>query len=62
MPTLSLFLRCVAIGSGASDSLDLMHIPNTEDVRVGDLVVTSGLGGRFPRGGNAPCALPSVCA
>lgn len=43
-------LRCVAVGSGASDSLDLIHIPNNEDVRVGDLVVTSGLGGRFPRG------------
>jgi rod shape-determining protein MreC len=43
-------LRCVAVGNGASDSLDLIHIPNNEDVRVGDLVVTSGLGGRFPRG------------
>ena len=43
-------LRCVAVGNGASDSIDLLHIPNNEDVRVGDLVVTSGLGGRFPRG------------
>jgi rod shape-determining protein MreC len=43
-------LRSVAVGSGASGSLDLIHIPNNEDVRVGDLVVTSGLGGRFPRG------------
>lgn len=43
-------LRCVAVGTGAADALELVHIPNNEDVRVGDLVVTSGLGGRFPRG------------
>lgn len=43
-------LRAVATGSGASDSVMLSHIPNSADLRVGDLLVTSGLGGRFPHG------------
>ena len=43
-------LRAVAAGTGAADVLTLSHIPNNADVRVGDLLVTSGLGGRFPSG------------
>ena len=43
-------LRAVAVGTGASNTLELTHLPNNADVRVGDLVVTSGLGGRFPTG------------
>lgn len=43
-------LRAVATGSGAADSVTLSHIPNNADIRVGDLLVTSGLGGRFPNG------------
>lgn len=43
-------LRAVAVGSGAPNTLELSHLPNNVDVRVGDLVVTSGLGGRFPSG------------
>lgn len=43
-------LRAVAAGSGAADSMSLSHIPNNADIRVGDLLVTSGLGGRFPYG------------
>jgi rod shape-determining protein MreC len=43
-------LRCIAVGTGAPDELELHHIPNNEDVKVNDLVFTSGLGGRFPRG------------
>lgn len=43
-------LRAVATGSGAADSVTLSHIPNNADIRVGDLLVTSGLGGRFPHG------------
>lgn len=42
-------LRTVAMGSG-SDGLELLHIPNTADLAQGDLLVTSGLGGRFPPG------------
>ena len=43
-------LRTIALGTGAIDRLELPHIPNTADVRVGDLLITSGLGGRFPPG------------
>lgn len=43
-------LRTVALGTGAITQLDLPHIPVTADIRVGDLLVSSGLGGRFPPG------------
>jgi rod shape-determining protein MreC len=43
-------LRAVATGRGLSDILQLEHLPHNADVRVGDLLVTSGLGGRFPSG------------
>lgn len=43
-------LRSILLGSGDSDELDLMHVPDTADIREGDLLVSSGLGGRFPRG------------
>lgn len=42
-----------AIASGTRDSLHMMTLNNmatTADVRVGDLLVTSGLGGTFPPG------------
>ena len=41
-------LRTIASGTGEPDRLELLYIPNSADVRVGDLGVTSGLGGRFP--------------
>jgi rod shape-determining protein MreC len=41
-------LRTVAAGTGEPDRLNLLYIPNSADIREGDLVVTSGLGGRFP--------------
>ncbi len=43
-------LRSVAVGTGAAGRLSLQYLPNNADVRAGDLVVTSGLGGRFPSG------------
>ncbi|HEB98156.1 MAG TPA: rod shape-determining protein MreC [Thiotrichales bacterium] len=43
-------LRTVALGIGSLHRLSLPHIPNNADVRVGDLLVSSGLGGRFPPG------------
>lgn len=43
-------LRTVAMGTGATDRLELPHIPINADIRVGDLLTTSGLGGRFPAG------------
>src|SRR5690606_35743599 len=42
-----------AIATGTRDSLHMLmlsNVPNTADVKVGDLLVTSGLGGRFPPG------------
>ncbi len=42
-----------AIASGTRDSLHMLtlnNVPTTADVQVGDLLVTSGLGGRFPPG------------
>ena len=43
-------VRLVAYGTGSSDRLSLASIPLSSDVKVGDLVVTSGLGQRFPAG------------
>nr|WP_295444739.1 rod shape-determining protein MreC [uncultured Thiodictyon sp.] len=43
-------LRSIAVGSGPGRELDLLHIPKNADIRVGDLLVSSGLGGRFPPG------------
>lgn len=43
-------LRTVAFGSGETGSLNLPNVPREADVRVGDLLVTSGLGDRFPGG------------
>ncbi len=40
----------VAVGTGPLDQLELTHIPVNADVLVGDVLVTSGLGGRFPSG------------
>lgn len=42
-----------AIASGTRDSLHMLtlnNVPNTADVKVGDHIFTSGLGGRFPSG------------
>tara|TARA_R110002072_G_scaffold2252_4_gene18640 strand:- start:7509 stop:8291 length:783 start_codon:yes stop_codon:yes gene_type:complete len=43
-------LRLIAQGSGVSGQLDLMHVQETADIEVGDLLVSSGLGDRFPVG------------
>lgn len=43
-------LRTVAFGTGDTAHLNMPAVPREADVRIGDLVVTSGLGGRFPSG------------
>ena len=43
-------VRLVAYGIGRSDRLEVRNIPVSSDVEIGDVVVTSGLGGRFPPG------------
>lgn len=40
--------RSVAFGNGSTDQLELRYLPATADIMVGDRLVTSGLGGRFP--------------
>jgi rod shape-determining protein MreC len=43
-------LRSIAAGTGSMETMNLLHIPNNADVKVGDLLVSSGLGGVFPAG------------
>lgn len=43
-------LRAVATGRGLGKPLQLEFLPQNADIREGDLLVTSGLGGRFPVG------------
>jgi rod shape-determining protein MreC len=43
-------LRTVAVGTGEPNRLKLPYLPTSADVVVGDLLVTSGLGGGFPAG------------
>ena len=43
-------LRAISVGTNGVDELSLSFIPTNADITVGDLVVTSGLGGRFPPG------------
>lgn len=43
-------LRSIAVGTGQSHILQLEHLPNNVDIKEGDLVVSSGLGSRFPPG------------
>lgn len=43
-------VRLLAYGNGRSDQLQLINVPLNADIKDGDVVVTSGLGGRFPAG------------
>jgi rod shape-determining protein MreC len=43
-------MRAIARGSGALDTLGLPNIPISADLKVGDRLLTSGLGGHFPAG------------
>jgi len=43
-------LRAIARGNGALDSLELQNVPISADIKPGDMLVTSGLGGHFPAG------------
>lgn len=43
-------LRFIARGAGQPGRLTLDNVPNNTDIREGDLLVTSGLTGRFPEG------------
>jgi len=43
-------IRAIASGTGQNQRLEITSLTNNTDVREGDLLVTSGLGGRFPAG------------
>lgn len=43
-------LRAIAKGTGNQSRLEIPHLPNNADIKVGDLLVTSGLGCVFPVG------------
>jgi rod shape-determining protein MreC len=43
-------LRTIAVGTGKTDALDLPYVPISSDIREGDTLITSGLGGIFPHG------------
>lgn len=43
-------VRGIAVGTGLANSLALQHVANTVDLRIGDILVTSGLDGRYPPG------------
>ncbi|WP_156774614.1 rod shape-determining protein MreC [Alkalilimnicola ehrlichii] len=43
-------LRTIALGTGDLNRLELGSVPINADIQSGDLLVTSGLGGVFPRG------------
>lgn len=43
-------IRGLAQGTGSSQSLNILNIPIEEDIKVGDLLISSGLDQRFPQG------------
>lgn len=43
-------LRSIVKGTGISTKMQLLHVTDTQDFKVGDKLVTSGLGGQFPAG------------
>lgn len=43
-------IRSIAVGSREDYRLELPYLATNSDVKTGDLLITSGLGGRFPYG------------
>ncbi len=43
-------VRAIAEGTGSLGALEIHHVSATTDIEQGDLLVSSGLGGRFPVG------------
>lgn len=43
-------IRVIASGNGDLNMLQLEHVPTSTDIQVGDVLLTSGLGGRYPEG------------
>ena len=51
-------IRLIANGTGTIDRLIHNYVPHSTDIREGDVLVTSGLGGKYPEG--YPVALVSA--
>jgi rod shape-determining protein MreC len=43
-------VRTIAVGTGNEGELALPYLPGNADVKTGDMLVTSGMGGVFPQG------------
>lgn len=43
-------LKAIAVGEGRPDILSLKHLPLNADIKIGDFIETSGVGGRFSAG------------
>ncbi len=43
-------LRSIVKGTGDPARMQLLHVTDTQDFKIGDKLVTSGLGGQFPAG------------
>ena len=43
-------IRAITTGTGVHDELTVNNVPRSADIKVGDLLVTSGLGGVYPSG------------
>ena len=43
-------MRSVVVGTGDLKGLEMEFVPDTADIQIGDMLVTSGLGNRFPAG------------
>lgn len=43
-------VRFIAVGDGSLDTIKLQYVPHSADIRVGDVIVSSGLGEVFPEG------------
>lgn len=43
-------MRTIAVGIGDPNVLELAHLPDTADIKAGDVLVTSGIGIKLPSG------------
>ncbi|MEH6504605.1 MAG: rod shape-determining protein MreC [Cycloclasticus sp.] len=43
-------LRTIATGNGSKNTINLPYLPHNADIKSGDLLTSSGLGGVFPKG------------
>lgn len=43
-------LRAIAFGNGADDVIEVRYLPQSADIRSGDVLVTSGIDGVYPPG------------